>query len=177
MSNIKYNNIDDPIRNKSVQLFNKELQDISIARNIEKELYNKSIDIASKKFLKPMWSNTLFKQIYLSKIISIYTNLSSIYLDNKSFKTKILSGIIKISDISLLSIYDIYPENWEYLLDIKSKKDKVKYEYKPEAMTDMFKCRKCNSRRCSYYEVQTRSADEPMTQFISCLECGTRWRE
>ena len=57
------------------------------------------------------------------------------------------------------------------------RKDKLKYELKPEAMTDVFKCRKCGSRSCSYYEIQTRSADEPMTQFINCLNCGNRWRQ
>ena len=44
-------------------------------------------------------------------------------------------------------------------------------------MTDAFKCRKCGSRSTSYYEVQTRSADEPMTQFITCLNCGNRWKQ
>ena len=52
-----------------------------------------------------------------------------------------------------------------------------KYDIKPESMTDRYKCRKCGSRKCSYYEVQTRSADEPMTQFITCLKCNTRWRQ
>ena len=33
--------------------------------------------------------------------------------------------------------------------------DELKYKLKPEAMTDQFKCRKCFSRSCSYYEVQT----------------------
>ena len=33
-------------------------------------------------------------------------------------------------------------------------------------MTDQFKCRKCGSRSCSYYEVQTRSADQPMTNLL-----------
>ena len=69
------------------------------------------------------------------------------------------------------------PENWKDLIDEKLRRDKLKYELKPEAMTDVFKCRKCSSRSCSYYEVQTRSADEPMTQFINCLDCGNRWRQ
>ena len=45
--------------------------------------------------------------------------------------------------------------------------------------TDMFTCKKCNGRKCSYYQMQTRTADEPMTIFISCLVdgCGNRWRE
>ena len=41
-------------------------------------------------------------------------------------------------------------------------------------MTDAFKCRKCGSRPTSYYEVQTMRGDEPMTQFITCLNCNTR---
>ena len=61
--------------------------------------------------------------------------------------------------------------------NIKSKRDKIKYELKPEAMTNLFKCRRCGSRETSYYEVQTRSADEPMTQFITCLQCNNRWKQ
>ena len=44
-------------------------------------------------------------------------------------------------------------------------------------MTDQFKCSGRFSRSCSYYEVQTRSADEPMTQFITCLNCKNRWKQ
>lgn len=43
-------------------------------------------------------------------------------------------------------------------------------------MTDDFKCGKCYQRRCSYYQQQTRGADEPMTVFVTCLECGNRWK-
>ena len=109
---------------------------------------------------------------------SFYSNLvQDSYIQNPDFKQRILSGEIKVTDIPGLSAFDIYPENWSELLDKKIKRDKLKYEMKPKAMTDQFKCRKCGSRSCSYYEVQTRSADEPMTQFISCLDCGNRWKQ
>ncbi len=36
-------------------------------------------------------------------------------------------------------------------------------------------CPKCKSKKTSYYQMQTRSADEPATNFCSCL-CGHRWR-
>ena len=52
-----------------------------------------------------------------------------------------------------------------------------KYNLKVESMTDIFRCRKCGNRKCIYYEVQTRSADEPMTQFITCLTCNNRWKQ
>ena len=40
-----------------------------------------------------------------------------------------------------------------------------------------FVCRKCKKERTSFYQMQTRSSDEPMTVFINCLDCGFRWRE
>ena len=89
---------------------------------------------------------------------------------------KVIDNEIDPESISKLSIYDIFPENWKSRIDAKTKIDKLKYELKPEAMTDQYKCRRCGSRKCSYYELQTRSADEPMTQFFTCLDCQTRWK-
>ena len=43
-------------------------------------------------------------------------------------------------------------------------------------VTSFHKCGKCKKRETSFYELQTRSADEPMTTFITCLNCGHRWR-
>jgi len=40
----------------------------------------------------------------------------------------------------------------------------------------MFQCGKCKSKRISNHAKQTRSADEPMTQFFECADCGNRWR-
>ncbi|KAJ6662098.1 hypothetical protein lerEdw1_012563 [Lerista edwardsae] len=42
--------------------------------------------------------------------------------------------------------------------------------------TDLFTCGKCKKKSCTYTQVQTRSADEPMTTFVMCNECGNRWK-
>jgi transcription elongation factor S-II len=39
-----------------------------------------------------------------------------------------------------------------------------------------FKCSRCKSSKTTFHEKQTRSADEPMTVFVLCLNCGKRWR-
>ena len=39
-------------------------------------------------------------------------------------------------------------------------------------MYSFFLKKKCKKRKCSITEKQVRSADEPATQFITCLECG-----
>ncbi|EEQ28105.1 DNA-directed RNA polymerase III subunit RPC10 [Microsporum canis CBS 113480] len=35
----------------------------------------------------------------------------------------------------------------------------------------------CEGDRAFFYQLQIRSADEPMTTFYKCSVCGTRWRE
>eukprot|EP00656_Telonema_subtile_P033517 TRINITY_DN3720_c0_g2_i1.p1 TRINITY_DN3720_c0_g2~~TRINITY_DN3720_c0_g2_i1.p1 ORF type:complete len:777 (-),score=263.53 TRINITY_DN3720_c0_g2_i1:2-2332(-) len=47
----------------------------------------------------------------------------------------------------------------------------------PMDETDQFQCGKCRKKRCIYFQKQTRSADEPMTTFIKCKECGNNWKE
>lgn len=174
----KYNNIDDIYRKKIVDFMNKEIDSINISRKIEKSVYNYTINTSKKKRIKKKWDNPIFKNLYLSKIRSIYSNIKSdSYIKNKDFKNKILSNEIDVENIANISMYDIFPDIWKDLINEKIKREKLKYELKPEAMTNAFKCRKCNSRSCAYYEVQTRSADEPMTQFINCLDCGNRWRQ
>ena len=45
-----------------------------------------------------------------------------------------------------------------------------------QASTDQFKCGKCKQRKCTYFQLQTRSADEPMTTFVTCVNCNNRWK-
>jgi len=33
----------------------------------------------------------------------------------------------------------------------------------------------CNSKRVYYYQIQTRSSDEPMTTFATCCQCNHNW--
>lgn len=59
--------------------------------------------------------------------------------------------------------------NKENLLKARAAKDNA-----PE--TDMFQCGRCKQRKCKYFQMQTRSADEPMTAYITCMNCGNRWK-
>jgi DNA-directed RNA polymerase subunit M/transcription elongation factor TFIIS len=156
----------------------KIVNDISLTRNIEKSIYNSIIEECRVKHIHRSWENVIFKKIYLSKVISIYSNLNKeTYIKNCNFLDRIKNKEIKVEDIGKMSSIDIFPEKWKEIMSKKFEQDKKLHEYKPEAMTDIFKCRKCGSRKCSYYELQTRSADEPMTQFITCLKCKARWRQ
>ena len=82
-----------------------------------------------------------------------------------------------IENIASMSYQELFPEIWKKMMDDKYKREKLLYEEKQEAMTDQFKCARCKSRKCTYYELQTRSADEAMTIFITCINCGNRWKQ
>ncbi|EGD82206.1 RNA polymerase III subunit C11 [Salpingoeca rosetta] len=44
------------------------------------------------------------------------------------------------------------------------------------SMTDA-RCPQCDHARAFFFEMQTRSADEPMTVFYCCEECKHKWSE
>ena len=173
-----YSNENDEHRMKMVIKFDQLIKDIKISKNIEKSIYNYIIEVSKNRDILRSWKNKVFYNLYINKCLSIYINLNKeSYIKNNYLFDKIKNNDIDPKNIAKLSVYDIFPDNWKDLMDKKSKMDELKYKLKPEAMTDQFKCRKCFSRSCSYYEVQTRSADEPMTQFITCLQCKNRWKQ
>lgn len=47
---------------------------------------------------------------------------------------------------------------------------------KKKGQKGMFKCFKCGGRNTDYNQLQTRGADEPMTTFVECIDCGNRWK-
>jgi DNA-directed RNA polymerase subunit M/transcription elongation factor TFIIS len=173
----QFSNNNDELRNKIVIKIDNIIDNINISRTIEKGIYNYIIKLSYEKNIIRKWENIIFRKLYISKVISICCNLDkSSYIKNPSLIKRLNDKSIVAEMIGNLSIYDIYPDNWKELFNKKTERDKIKYELKPEAMTNLYKCRKCGSHETSYYELQTRSADEPMTQFITCIKCNNRWK-
>ena len=171
-------NLEDPIRKKIVDKIDCIVKNNSKSRNIEISIYNNVIKKAREHYITRKWDNRKFKDLYFNKVRSIYTNLKKeSYVGNKNMLKRIQNNDINTKDIANLQNHEIYPEFWKEKIDNKMKRDQMLFEMKPESMTDVFLCRKCNKRECSYYEMQTRSADEPMTVFVTCLNCKSRWRQ
>jgi transcription elongation factor S-II len=83
---------------------------------------------------------------------------------------------LKPQTYAFMTHQEMNPERWKSLIEDKIKRDASKFKTNIEASTDMFTCKKCKSKKCTYYELQTRSADEPATIFITCLDCGKHWK-
>lgn len=70
----------------------------------------------------------------------------------------------------------IYPDLWKTIIDKQNKTNELLFETRQEVATDDFMCPRCHEKKCTFYQLQTRSADEPMTTFVTCVMCGKRWK-
>jgi transcription elongation factor S-II len=147
------------------------LETESLGNNLEKGIYNYSLKHATKINVVKKWDNTYFVKIYLNRLRTIINNLRDEKLINL-----VKNKDIKAHKVAFMTHQELQPNKWRDLIELKKIRDKNKYEPKVEASTDDFKCWKCKSKKCTYYQLQTRSADEPMTTFVNCLECGNRWK-
>jgi len=141
-----------------------------LAKNIEKSVFNYAIREAAARKVVKKWTNSYFVQLYIDRLRSIYINLK-----NAGFLARIISGEITPENLTGISHLEMAPEQWSELMQKKMQKENNKYNEDDGVYTDMFQCRKCKSRKVRYFEMQTRSADEPCTIFCSC-ENGHNWR-
>ena len=158
-------------RENIVIRFNKLLEDNIKSINLEKGIFNYSIKEATICKVVKNWDNQYFVLIYTTKLRSIISNFKKIMELLKEDNT------LKAEQIPFMTHQEIDSIRWEELITAKMKRDKNICETQVEASSDLFKCGKCKERRTVFYEMQTRSADEPMTIFITCLNCGKRWRQ
>ena len=165
--------VDNPevFRRNIVSNINNILDDYKISKNLEKSIYNSSLQDATNKKIIKKWENAYFVEIYVAKLKSILINLK-----NKELVDNIKNKIFKANEIGFMTHIELRPELWKELLEYKKKRDEIKFTGNITATTDNFTCRKCKSHKCSYYQLQTRSADEPMTTYVDCLNCGNRWK-
>ena len=140
------------------------------ATNLEKGIFNYTLKEAEQRKVIKKWDNKFFVQIYLDRVRSIVINLKETIIEQINDET------IKPHIVAFMTHQELSPEKWKDLIDAKTKRDKNKFETNISASTDTFTCRKCKKNQCTYYQMQTRSADEAMTLYISCVICGNRWK-
>jgi len=163
-------------RNLCISKFNSLLNDEEISSKIEESIYSYSINKAEEKGIEPNIENKYFKRIYVNKIITLFNNLDkSSYIKNVFFIERLLNKEFNIEDIAFLSPQDINKEHWKKYLDRQVANDEFFYSRTVGTHTSEYKCGRCKQRDCTYYQLQVRCSDEPMTTFVECLNCHNKW--
>lgn len=113
---------------------------------------------------------------YKKKIRSLFSNLKN--KANKELRRGVLTGDITPERFVAMTDEDLKSEELrkkEMELE-KENMMKAQVPMAEKSISDSLECGKCKMKKVSYTQAQTRSADEPMTTFCECMNCGNRWK-
>jgi len=160
---------EDSIRQKVVEglalALGKQPEDILEAPDVAKEIEQELFKIYGG-----------IEKQYKIKYRSLAFNLKN--PKNPDLRASVMNGATSATELCKMSSQDMASE------ELKQQRKKyalyhleaAKTSQAISTSTDMFKCSKCGKRETTYYQLQTRSADEPMTTFHTCIPCGHRWK-
>lgn len=113
---------------------------------------------------------------YKEKIRSLFQNLKN--RQNAELGRNVMSGALPADRFVVLSSKELMSAE-QRKADAELEEENLRKAQAPvseKSISDTFECSNCKQRKVSYTQAQTRSADEPMTTFCECLNCGKRWK-
>ena len=156
---------------------NKSTNDNDLSDKIENSIYNYTHQKCLEKKYGTDFTDKLFKIIYKNKAMSLYLNLDKdSYVKNPNLLERIASGELDATKLAFYTPQVIFPTHWKKYMDRQRAKDELEYAKSMGTITYEYKCGVCKKNITSYYTLQTRSCDEPMTTFVTCLTCGNKWK-
>ena len=151
--------------------------DNNIVKNMELCTWNWAFRRSSELGDVPATNNRYHVGRYKQKFLSMIYNLKK----SPNLKDRILKGELKTSVAINLSPQGLWPDGphakmTEKIADIEMKKLHAANYMHDKDYKGLFRCGKCRGYKTTFYQMQTRSADEPMTVFITCHTCNIRWK-
>ena len=114
--------------------------------------------------------------VYKEKVRSLYQNLKN--KSNPKLRVRILNGDISPQQFVTMSHEEMKSRQQKDADDkiAKENMNNAMVAQEEKSVSTSLECGKCHQKKVSYSQAQTRSADEPMTTFCECLNCGNRWK-
>lgn len=153
-------------RDNSIYLLNNILKNPQLAIKIEAGIFEFCLWDKYTKSISP--------SIYNDKLNSILMHIDpNSHIYSHELRNRIKSKQYDPQKLAFLSPQELHPEKWDDMIERRRIREEKK---KNKATTDLYKCFKCGERKCVISPpVQIRSADEPMTTFITCIVCNNRF--
>lgn len=144
---------------------------------LEKNVFNHTLRRAKETGVVRNWLSDVFRKRYVWKVRSMRYNLKRY----PALREVTTSGRPRVSCRRLVDMKARElrgDEDRGVGADEKGAGETIDdFQRMVREMPDgVFRCGRCKSKKTTYYEMQTRCADEPMTVFVTCVNCGNRWR-
>jgi transcription elongation factor S-II len=166
------------------------------ARNAERSVYNWAVKTTRGKNEDSAWENPTFRWRYKHKALHLMEELKRAHVAVVSLKVhgdgvklelsyvpqlvhRIKTKEVEARSLAQLSAEQLWPQGPMATIAFKRKQRELQMEkarVNDDDYSGMFQCGKCKSKKTTYYQMQTRSADEPMTTYVTCMECANRWK-
>ncbi|KAJ3114155.1 RNA polymerase II elongation factor [Phlyctochytrium bullatum] len=149
--------VGDKVRDKTIELF---YSAIGLGSD-EPTILKKSTEVEAALYKTYGGGSDKYK----SQFRTLIANLKD---KDPRLRENVLNGTIAPKDLVVMTPDELMPAEVRQLAEEAKRKNLMNSMTAPpqEAETDAFKCGKCQKRKCTYYQKQTRSADEPMTTFV-----------
>ena len=187
------------------------------AKNIEKAVWLWAIEETKRAAEQPVFENRLLRMRYKQKVVQLMKELTrtpvvACTLEVAGDRVRVLCEVqpqlirrllrkeVKSQDLPSMRAEQLDPDGPWARSAFKLKERELMMEQmraKEEDYNGLFKCGKCKSVKTTYYQMQTRSADEPMvrtlcvifsclcsvltrlllqTTYVTCKNCSHRWK-
>jgi DNA-directed RNA polymerase subunit M/transcription elongation factor TFIIS len=133
------------------------------SNDVETALLQRCVREAQQWLIDIDWDNPVFLGLYRNRAVELYPLRAQL-------------ATMDPAEFAEMSPVQQNPARWADLIQKSVEKDKALYSKEVTASIVLY-CSRCKRKtKCDYYQMQTRSADEPMTTFITCLECDKKWK-
>lgn len=140
---------------------------------LERGVFNECLGLADANTVPRDWTSPAFRALYEAKARSAVVNADPAH--NAELRTRIDRGEFAPRRVASEPPELLMPAKWRDIKDREFKRNELIAAGGVANWSDQYRCSVCKKNQCRVFEVQTRSADEPMTIFVHC-KCGNRWK-
>lgn len=149
--------------------------DDTLAGHLELVTWNWAVKTCQRDRIPLYWDEARFRYRYTTRALSLESNLTR----NSGLKERVMNRSLGVKRFANMSPQEMCPEVWEaaYQKVAVRQLRREAPSSAEDAPEGAYTCRRCKSQKTVYTAVQIRSADEPMTIFVTCLACGKNWKD